>query len=207
MKPYLIIPLLIFLNIPFNSYGEFYKWTDENGIKHFSNIPKECILSNAHTDFSCWPDQGKIFLKPTPPKTEKALLKTDIKKQISSKLQSKTNHSPRADKIVTPDVSVSQKPSGVDIKSPGRWNPTCKEAAANKYLLDLIHHHGAKNIPIRQRMEMISQIDTFTKVIRIFCGDNKVNSEILSAAKIKVVPLWIEKELDELSSRAMSRMK
>ncbi len=72
----------------------------------------------------------------------------------------------------------------------------CKEAAANKWLLDYIMEHG--NPSYEQTLEVIRQVSVFSKAIRIFCGDNRINNEILQSAKQGTPPLWIDSEISKL---------
>ena len=81
----------------------------------------------------------------------------------------------------------------------GARSQTCKEAAANKWLLDYSMEHG--NPSEEQILEAVRQVSVFSEAIRKFCGDNKVNNEILLSAKQGSWPDWIDPEIRELLSQ------
>ena len=72
----------------------------------------------------------------------------------------------------------------------------CKEAAANKWLLDFTMEHLSPSY--EQTLEAIKQVSVFSEAIRIFCGDNRINNEILQSAKQGTWPHWIDSELSKL---------
>ena len=76
---------------------------------------------------------------------------------------------------------------------------SCKEAAANKWLLDYTMAHG--NVSQAQQLEAIRQVTTFSEAIRKFCGDNRINNELLQSANKGVWPDWIDAEINELLSQ------
>jgi pilus assembly protein CpaB len=72
----------------------------------------------------------------------------------------------------------------------------CKEAAANKWLLDYTMEHG--NPSYEQTLEAVKQVAVFSEAIRKFCGDNRINNEILQSAKQGTRPHWIDFEISKL---------
>ena len=72
----------------------------------------------------------------------------------------------------------------------------CKEAAANKWLLDYTMEHG--NLSEEQILEAVRQVSVFSEAIRKFCGDNRINIEILQSAKEGTRPAWIDAEISKL---------
>jgi len=75
----------------------------------------------------------------------------------------------------------------------------CKEAAANKWLLDYSMEHG--NPSYEQILEAARQVSVFSEAIRKFCGDNRINDEILQSAKRGTRPSWIDREVNKLLSK------
>ena len=75
----------------------------------------------------------------------------------------------------------------------------CKQAAANKWLLDYSMENG--NPSEEQILEAARQVSVFSEAIRKFCGDNKINNEVLQAAKQGTWPDWIDSEIRELLSQ------
>ena len=72
----------------------------------------------------------------------------------------------------------------------------CKEAAANKWLLDYAMEHG--NPSEEQILEAVRQVSVFSEGIRKLCGDNRINNEILQSAKQGTWPDWIGSEISKL---------
>ncbi len=92
------------------------------------------------------------------------------------------------------DPQDVRKSTDADIEISAATN--CKMAAANKWLLDFTMANG--NPTYEQRLEAIRQVSVFTEAIRVFCGSNKINNDILQAANLGIKPKWIENEINEL---------
>lgn len=87
----------------------------------------------------------------------------------------------------------------------GRGNKMCKDAAANKWLLDYVMAHHPHNTA-EQTMETVRQVSDYAKEIREYCGDSRINTEVQLAAKAGKRPAWISKEIKSLLSEGAGRM-
>jgi len=81
----------------------------------------------------------------------------------------------------------------------------CREAAANKWLLDFTVSHTSPSY--EQQLEATRNVAVFAKAIRVFCGDNKINGQINLAAKRGVVPEWIRAEVNALAASVGLRLR
>ncbi len=86
----------------------------------------------------------------------------------------------------------------------GRGNKMCKDAAANKWLLDYVMAHHPHSTA-EQAMEASRQVSVYAKEIREYCGDSKINTEVQLAAKAGKRPTWISKEIKGLLSEGAGR--
>lgn len=73
------VVVLLALLAPVGAWAEFYSWTDEKGVKHFSTVPRDCITPDGTVAPGCQPPPRVIFAEPKsevpPPPPEKRAAK------------------------------------------------------------------------------------------------------------------------------------
>ncbi len=102
------------------------------------------------------------------------------------------------------DEQLVKSTRSVSVTNNGE-SKLCREAAANKWLLDYSMEH-IKHTQAQQ-IEAIRQVSVFAKAIRKYCGDNTINNEILQSAILGNKPVWIESEINVLVNAAVARLE